>query len=115
MTQRNLQIFILAWAVAWFVAIVPAHQRGAVVVPGAEPAAASCDSCCESGGKSRPDDPVQRCAVCHIVAKLDVPPAVELFTPRLGVVEYLRIVLCCDVEAPESMLTIQGRAPPAFV
>lgn len=118
-----MHMLVLAWAATWFVVIVPAHQRGVVTIPGApgapgaERPAASCASCCESEGDTPPgksDDPVRRCAVCHIVAKLDVPPAIEWFSPRLGRVHCLPIDSPAEVFAMDAPRTIQGRAPPAI-
>jgi len=115
-----IHIAVLTWATAWFVGIVPAHQRGRVTVPGESPdTAAAVDACCSStcddpasqDGDSK--DPVRQCAVCHIVAKLDIPPTLDLFTPRLGLIDVLppaAIASLFDRDAPR---VVDGRAPPS--
>lgn len=91
MEGRALRILLVAWAVWWFTWFVPAHQRGAIEVPGAEAGASS--GCCAPPAAAEaephcppPDerDPVRRCAVCDLVTKLDGPPEVVFTAPPLG-------------------------------
>lgn len=74
----------LAWSVLWFGAIAPGHERGAVRVPGAAPAAGG-ESCCTRPGDA-PDgdrqpggDPSRCCAICYLSGAVDRPP--EVATP----------------------------------
>lgn len=85
MRHRALRILLLALIAAWFGVVVPLHPRGIVKLPGA------CDGaygkvCCKNG-KSPVDskkaaDP--NCAICFFVLTLDLPVAMGMDVPELG-------------------------------
>ena len=100
MRARWLQLAMVFWLTAWYGVIVPGHQRGMVLVPGAEGRiAAQAGSCCEEneavlvcqepppadGSTPAPinkkkSDPnrVANCAVCAIAGLIDLPPPLVL-------------------------------------
>ena len=108
--NRAFRIFLLAVIAAWFGVVVPLHPRGVIKLGGA-----SARSCCHRGSDSKhPDskpDPSE-CAVCHFVGTLDLPPAIGLELPPLGLVELL--VIPAPQEAPclEWGVPSVERAPP---
>lgn len=134
MRSRMLRILMLAWLAAWFVLVVPLHQRGMVSRPGMK--ATEGDSCCakpepqavvaaischeeapvateRSPKKQNTSDPVKRCEVCFIVATMSPPVTIDLTIPKLGLIDEIEV-------APrvERCVTVQfwpvvfGRAPP---
>ena len=122
---------LIAFVAAWFGVIVPGHQRGSVVLPGyaqeaeaqgeqADLAADVCEigkarSCCErpADGSPAPVDPVEKCAICYLVATLSVPPVVDLSLPLTD-----RVGLLPDIDptfepTPVFLPTYDSRGPPA--
>lgn len=119
----------ILWLAVWFGVVVPGHERGQIVLPGYEAprhcgttsasqtasSASTPSTCCpvsRPDGDSEPDSPVQRCAICYIVATLTVPPPIDLApqpTDRVGRVAMARPDR--PVSAP-AILSYHGRAPP---
>lgn len=125
MLRRVLNIAALLWATWWFVYFAPMHQRGAVQVAGPDPAAAPAKaehSCCATDrpASSPPQEapernPSSRCAVCYLVAGLDIPPTLVLDVPELGLLRLLPTPPLTDqVASVDRLLLRHGRAPPAF-
>ena len=106
MRRRWLRIFLLAFHVVWFGAVVPGHQRGQIVLGGsrecpapsraddAAPGAKAVPSCHKSKkvcadaeashapeGESREPARPSRCAVCAFASTIDCPPPTILI-PR---------------------------------
>jgi hypothetical protein len=125
MRHRAWRILCLCFTTLWFVVLVPAHQRGAIPVPG--DGAAHVMSCCAGGtdssrthasrdGKQSPAGPERSshsCAVCQFIAGLDVPPPLVIDAPPL------RLAPLGDAPRPSQSVPflidvtpIQERAPP---
>src|SRR5688572_23818410 len=92
MHARWLRIAVLAQACWWFGLYVPVHQRGAIPIDTGRQSE-SVQGCCVGHDNQvpddpaqRPDDPVRRCAVCYLTAKLDVPPTLDLSILPCGLV-----------------------------
>jgi hypothetical protein len=115
----------------WFGVIVPGHRRGIVPLPGYEAADSCCSSppteqsdsrpsCCPTDDEAspasspddRPDDPVKRCAICYIVAMLNVPPAIDFVDPPSALLQYLPALKNTTFFTVASLLRFHGRAPP---
>lgn len=119
MHSRTLRVaFILLWSV-WFGLIIPGHQRGIVALPGTQQASGECpvlggDSVQASCCKSQPGrgDPVRHCAICKLVAMLDIPAAVNNDVPPLGLVGLADPVAPIAVYPPSTVSVHTGRAPP---
>jgi len=120
MFGRITRILTLAWTCLWFVLIVPAHQRGQISldlrVAGDEVAAtASCQGHCHDAPAESGDDapePANHCAVCEIVAKLDLPVTIDLTLPPAGLADLLPLA---TPEAPyvvRHRAATRDRAPP---
>lgn len=128
-SNRLLHALALAWAVAFFVVVVPGH-RGAMIPLGHDGAAAGeggayCPMCTVTGGAERADDhgspsapPVDapvNCLLCFLKATVDSPPPVVLppvffyeidfclYTPRV-----IEAVSCT------SQRSISVRGPPVI-
>lgn len=126
---------LIAFAAMWFGIIVPGHQRGSVVLPGYAQAiegrsneqeggrpSDACEigkarSCCErpADGSPAPVDPVEKCAICYLVATLSVPPVVDLSLPLTD-----RVGLLPDIDptfepTPVFLPTYDSRGPPALL
>ncbi|MCC7203501.1 MAG: hypothetical protein IT441_00345 [Phycisphaeraceae bacterium] len=134
MDRGRLHWVVVTLGVFWFGVFLPAHQRGAVQLPGPKPAAiapgaAECTSqmtglpsCCRprpvesspTSGRGRPM-PTRSCAVCHL-SELTVPPPPLVIPPHR-----LALLLVLPVErshAPDRLgpcVTYLGRAPPLAI
>lgn len=103
MRCRSLRIALLVVIAAWFGVVVPLHPRGIVRLAGA--CEAEGRACCRPVGTSTREDPskskhvpVDGCAVCQFVATLDLPPAIGIDVPPLGLIEQLNVP--APLEAP---------------
>lgn len=137
MRSRSLHILMLLWLATWFVVIVPLHQRGAIARPGM--GGAKGDSCCSksneaakvveaefpschttnatSGKTEKPHkgDPVQRCAVCYIVATSTPPIFIDIIVPELGLLEEIApLPPIHRIITAEFWPVVLGRAPPSL-
>jgi len=89
MRSRALRISLLMLLTVWFGVVVPLHPRGIIKLPGA------CEggrACCQGSKSSRHDESLPKptssdCAICYFVAALDLPPAIGMELPKLGLVE----------------------------
>lgn len=101
MRGRWLRVASLVWLSLWFGVIMPGHQRGAIAPPGEQPQVSKSHSCCSMTGRptaearqpnaNEKDTPAKRapggaghCAVCYLIATLNVPPAIDFGLERLG-------------------------------
>ena len=133
-----LRLSVLVWFACWLVVVMPGHTRGIVKLPGSDLSSkqgVSCcepapPSCCQAGPKDasasamcalgehgkqpNPIDPAKHCAICFLKAQLRNPPPLVLYTPYLGELDELEVVvdesITHDQAAPSQM---RGRAPPA--
>ena len=73
----------------WFGVVVPLHPRG-IIKLGGSCGDAGGRACCQAtkasghDSKQKPADP--NCAICYFVATLDLPPAMGMDVPPLGLV-----------------------------
>lgn len=137
MRSRILHILMLLWLATWFVVVVPLHQRGAIARPGM--GGTKGDSCCSKSSESakvveaelrschttnataaakqteKPSkgDPVQRCAVCYIVATSTPPVFIDITVPELGLLEEIALLSPVHrIITAEFWPVVLGRAPP---
>jgi hypothetical protein len=93
---RFFRIWLLALIAVWFGVVVPLHPRGAIQLGGGGGASTDCAvrTCCHPAApaghdsKPKPADPAG-CAICHFLATLDLPPAIGMDVPPLGLVDEL--------------------------
>lgn len=89
MRSAALRWLVLAFTCAWFGVLAPVHQRGVVQLPGSSPA----KDCCTTKPKHGDTAPVRNtgnCAVCHLIATLDLPSTTDLSVGVLQLVEIAR-------------------------
>jgi hypothetical protein len=118
---------VLAWAIAWFGAVLPGHQRGAVQLPEGRQTAAGhatasqvepaigCPMCAGGDSPDAPSDapPRGRCALCQLLATLDVPPAVVLTCPPLERVWHASVRPASQVaDGRQAPAAVAARPPP---
>src|SRR5689334_1022004 len=93
--SRMLRLAMLAFSALWFGLLVPVHQRGVIRVAGT---AASWRTCCatstrdESKQKPLGSPSGSGCAVCQFIATLDLPPAIVIDVPSLGLLATTPVV-----------------------
>lgn len=128
LTNRRFSSACIVWLSLWFGIVVPGHERGQIVLPGYQPPShcgadageppprAARSDCCPAPGNDdskRPGGPVERCAICYIVATLTVPLPIDLAprpTARAGLVAQHRPDRPTTSPPTPPYL---GRAPPA--
>ncbi len=109
---------------------VPAHRRGIVTLaacqsqtvaankdsqaPVNKPFCPLCTPWSSANGDSAPADAPVNCAICHLKANLDLPPAIILAPAFVADLEFL-IQRYDAVESPllAPQRSLHGRAPPA--
>ena len=118
--------WVLLWAAIWFGLVVPFHQRGQIGLPGqrsgtGSPAASCCARAegeaapagCHESRKTKPARPSPgTCAVCFMVAQLDVPPAVTEAPVALDTLEILNENTPLSPSLARGYEPYLGRAPP---
>jgi hypothetical protein len=102
-----IRLALLVFEAVWLGVIVPGHQRGAVLTPGAT----SCCCCHCSALPSTPGHPTQQqkdqCAICSFFAHLILPPVVDFHLDRLCLAQRL------PIHAPETFQSVfLQRTPP---
>jgi hypothetical protein len=103
----------------WFAVVVPAHERGAVVVPGAEASSSCCPTKPSEGSKppchddQSDGDPVRRCALCQFLGTLDVAAAFVLDLPPAQIIAIHNASRPTDPASASPFGPGQSRAPPA--
>lgn len=133
MRSHTFRILVLTWICAWFGFVAPAHQRGIARVTGATQTNTSWElgsiqsdrGCCKATASSSsisipdsendsPDvpDPVPTCALCDIIAKLDLPASIDLTPPSLGFAEVADWRITNARYASKVVSNNLGRAPP---
>jgi hypothetical protein len=115
----------------WFGVFVPSHERGRITVPGAV-ALSQSDGCCpsdrpiampacSSGDRSSTpaqqdtpptNKPVQRCAVCYIVATLQTPGAVVFYEPQADWIQWLSVPIIAGIASVQTLYIRYDRGPP---
>ena len=116
MRQRMLRIAILLFVIVWFGLIVPGHRpersyyRELTRITTA--AMRQTVGVRDSNSHSLPDSNRAACAICHLIATLEMPAAVQLSVPPHG---FTRLppasasILVCSVESHAVRCT---RGPP---
>ena len=131
MQSRALRILVLAWLGWWFGVFAPGHERGRFSMPGSTPA----DTCCPSGSAptQKPEaiaschgeakdhsnspakgDPVARCAVCFVTARLQTPVDIAFDPPSFTLLAVLPVLEAASLEGIHIRIPIEARGPPAF-
>src|SRR5436305_12525362 len=100
MRSRAVRVAMIVFQAVWLNAVLPGHTRGVVTLPGgaedcsscAAPASAGAGHCCPGDGARRGQPPMApgragRCALCHLAARLTIPPAIDLRPPALQLAE----------------------------
>lgn len=127
--SRWFRVTALLWVVGFFVVFVPAHRRGIVTLaacqtvsvdgeaqaPAKKPYCPLCTTWTSAGGDSAPADAPVNCAICHLKANLDLPPAIILAPAFVAELEFL-IQHYDAVESPllAPQRSLHGRAPPVI-
>jgi len=126
MRHPVLRSFFLLLLVLWFGVFVPSHERGRIPVPGAA-APPQSDGCCSAVSACLPGDrssnparqdapptdkPVQRCAVCYIVATLQTPAAVSFYEPQTDWIQWLSAPVVAGIARVHPLQTRYDRGPP---
>ncbi|MDH3583217.1 MAG: hypothetical protein OER86_03290 [Phycisphaerae bacterium] len=124
MRSPRLRLAVLLWLGWWFGWMVPAHQRGFVTLdpqPAGDRSHAT-KACCapvspasDQDPASKFPDPASRCALCFLVATLDVPPPVTWFQPPVDLLTTLTWTGPTDLILALTPSTRRGRAPPALL
>jgi hypothetical protein len=111
---RAFRIFLLALITVWFGVVVPLHPRGAIKLGGSACAGSNGSSCCHKDGPT--DSPAKpkpaECAICHFLAALDLPPALGLDVPALGLVDELMLSAPIAPTMVAYLLPVSERGPP---
>jgi hypothetical protein len=99
----------------WFGVVVPLHPRGIIKLGGA---------CAEMGGRaccrqdshathdSKPKPADSSCAICYFVATLDLPPAMGMDVPALGLAEQVVAAVVRGTPVIEWVDACSERGPP---
>ncbi len=125
--SRAIRVLVIAWMLSFLLGIGPGHTRGVVQLSlnGARPAAASlsCDapvvsslrSCCaNTDAPGGPPKPAGHCAICKIIATLDVPPTLLRAVPVLVGLFAAADRLSDATITHDFDRAAPGRAPPAL-
>jgi hypothetical protein len=84
MQSRWLRVALLSFVTIWFGLIVPGHRRGQIVLPGSSRACCAKPSTGNTPERQVPLPDRGTCAVCHFMAMLDMPGAVQWDVPPMG-------------------------------
>jgi hypothetical protein len=111
---RAFRIFLLALITVWFGVVVPLHPRGAIRLGSSACGGSSAKGCCHN---DRPTDSPSKpkpaeCAICHFLAALDLPPALSLDVPALGLVDELKLATPIRSTMVAYLLPVSERGPP---
>jgi len=125
-----LRYLVVAWSILWFAVIVPGHQRGAILLPGADRSGSTASAsrqaiedalppCCRSHGPSEkngtPAPLGSGCAICDQVAKI-TPPVEYDFKPMfLGFLEMAPPPAIFTLSGVQFLSPRDARGPPAAV
>jgi len=127
MSHRAWTFFFAALLTVWFAVVIPAHERGAVALPGTESSSALGGSggsggCCPSkpaddappchDGESD-SDPVRRCALCQFIGTLDAAAPFVIDLPPAQIIALHNESRPTDPTAACPFGPNQSRAPPA--
>ena len=121
-----LRYLVIVWSVIWFCAIVPGHQRGAILLPGA-PASGSDHSngpaieaaapvCCqrEKSSGSKPAPPFGKgCAICDQTAKLTQVPEYNYKPLFLAFLQAAVPPALFTLSGVQFVISPDARGPPA--
>jgi hypothetical protein len=128
MIQRAGIWFMLIWAIAWFVFIVPGHTRG-IIQLAPDPfaasegkqaeAAQSCGDCCSgpknSSSKDKPAKPFMgKCALCDNVSKTVGAEPFTIDLPLIGMIKLLEPPAVFTLSGVQFLIDQNSRGPPSF-
>jgi len=130
MQSRALRVLVLAWLGWWFGVFAPGHERGRFSLPGMKP-----DACCpgeaapktevadaschdepadhSSSPAKQGGDPVARCAVCYVSARLQTPVDIAFDPPSFTLLAILPVLEAASLEGIDIRIPTDARGPPA--
>jgi hypothetical protein len=117
----TLRIAVLAFAVVWFVAIVPGHTRGKITWTGVQGKTLVKHNCCDDDAPSKtPCDTGEpsaaakkQCAVCYYTLGMSVSPVFTFDVVPTGRVAKIVIAWSEQVRSIEKFDSFRSRDPPA--
>ena len=116
MHGRGLHILLLVYVGWWFVWFAPSHPRGKMLVLGSSEGCCATEACPPSSGddsgKPFQGTPDKQCAVCFLVAHMDVPQQADLSMPFQGLCHVLDWPRPLGLVHDAVTATRFGRAPP---
>ncbi|HEX4792545.1 MAG TPA: hypothetical protein VH370_02070 [Humisphaera sp.] len=119
MRNRGLRISVLIFAALWFGVLLPVHTRGQIALPGDQSACEQAHSCCASSheGHPTPDAPRKShsCAVCYLIATLDLPAPMTVNAPPPTLAGLVRRDTPRRIVSHTPLLTCSERGPPFSV
>jgi len=116
MQSRALRNSVLIFTALWFGVLLPVHTRGQIALPGDESACEQAHSCCAANNPTRstPDVPKKShsCAVCYLIATLDLPAPLTISAPPPALVGLVRRDEPRQIVSHTPLLTCSERGPP---
>lgn len=112
--SRRLRISLLLFLLLWFGVVIPLHPRGVIRLAGA--CSEGGRACCrQSKGPDHDRKPLNGsgdCAICYFVATLDLPPAITIDLPKLGLLEIIDAPAPLSAAVSDANDLIEARGPP---
>jgi len=124
MRSRLLSFLLTTCWLIWAAFIVPAHTRGAISTDGnyardgqGAPVRlffSALPSCCQPKSPANSKSPPRsgNCAICQVVAKTGITPAISFFLCLVEASHPAPLPVQAQVASIEFLPTFQGRAPP---
>jgi len=114
MRSCGLRIAMLAFVVVWFGVLLPVHTRGQVPLLGDCPQCKVCHRC-DRNSCPQPQVPARpkSCAICYLIATLDLPPALIIYVPEASAGQIASPVLLEQLSSQSAARTCSERGPPA--
>ncbi len=123
-TRAGRILFILYQAIFLNI-VLPGHTRGSITLTGKsdnalQSSAAGCSCCVRKNDrtqKSNAPTPRDRanCAICHLAARITLPPTISFSLSPLGLVETLALPAPVHFDAFQFIPIYDGRGPPIHV
>jgi hypothetical protein len=111
--SRGLRILLTLFCAAWFGVLLPVHRRGQIRIPGVDAARACCEPGARQGPKHAPPRDAGNCAVCYVIATLDLPAAIVNDAPALREAHAVHATRVVRADVRRAILPVHERAPPA--
>jgi len=122
MLRRAGIIALSIFELVWLNVVIPGHTRGAVTMPCGCSTATSTASCpfCDPAAGNKPagshHSPTpgdrEHCALCFFAAHLTIPPAVDLWAPRLLFLNYIKAAAAEHLIPRDALVPYDVRGPP---